>query len=95
MKYFQNMTDAQITTVAKWLEHQGHVPEDNDGNEIKTDRDFIQAFGPDTYVRTLYENSEWLVFVSVDSGIEVVNAVYKPDFEKSESIELAHHATIE
>lgn len=87
------MEDEQMLTIALWLEHHGHARQNVSDERLENDRATIQAYCGDMYVRTLYENKQWLVFLSVDTNIEVVNAIYKPDFEKSESIELAYYET--
>lgn len=97
MKFFQNMTDDQIEVIAKWLEHQGYNRSDNDDAQFDgplDDRGFVRQYCGDTAVRTLYENKQWLVFISVDSSIEVVHAIYKPDLARNESIELGYYEEI-
>jgi len=42
----------------------------------------------DTEARKLYENKNWLVYLSIDSGTEVVNHICKNEMAESEATEI-------
>ena len=46
----------------------------------------------DSELRKLYETNDWLVLLSIDSGIEVVDCINKKDLTKSENVELYYTA---
>lgn len=85
------MSEAQITTLARWFEYQGFLPTLPDGDELTTDRDLVRYYGPDTEIRALYENKTWLVVLTIDSTIELVQSIYKPDLARGEVMELAYY----
>lgn len=81
-KYFTGTPD-QASTIARYQLYTL-----NEARAGRSDIEILQTTCGDTAVRTLYETENHLVFITLDSCIEVIIVIDKLDFAKSESIEL-------
>ena len=83
--YFTNLTAEHKRIIADDMKHQMR-----DAMVGKSDERVIEDSCGDRYVKVLYENEDWLVWVTVDSGIEVIQCTNKFVDQRSESVELYH-----
>lgn len=82
--YFREFTPETLKIYADFLRGQGVV----DQKEHVTDEDVAMAYSGDSYIKVLFEDTNNLVVLSIDSGIRVVTCIAKTDFDDSQSVEL-------
>lgn len=89
MDYFTNTTPEQRKIIAQYNLYQLNEPTlkaDATDEEIKQ---IIQEHCGDSHINVLAENASKLVYLSVDSGIEVIMVIDKMNFEDSIALEMS------
>ncbi len=85
--YFEKTTEAQRQTIAQYLLNTVNEPR----RESMTDeqaKEIIQEHSGDTHIAVIRESFTILVYLSVDSHIQVLNIVDKHEVEESLSFEV-------
>lgn len=86
--YFRGFDKNSLAHYALYLANQYN--DDVSMMDEKEMQEYCQEKSGDDYVKVLYEGKNYLVVLSVDSCIEVVNHINKYDINKSMSTELAY-----
>lgn len=88
MDYFTNTTEGQRLLIARWNLHTKNEVQPNSmtDEEAKT---IIQENCGDSHIRVLGESNTMLVYLSVDSGIEVIVVIDKSYYDSSVSMEVS------
>ena len=86
-KYFTG-THAQAETIARFNAYQLNEKYEPTKTTLEDFVADIAQWCGDTAVTVLHEDPRTLVYLSIDTHIEVLTAINKKDFKKSQSIEL-------
>jgi hypothetical protein len=82
--YFTNLTAEHKRIYANFLIYlvgKGNPPE-------QTDEEVIINNAGNSHVEVLYDDDEFLLILSVDTGIRVMSVIRKNNFESSKMVEL-------
>lgn len=88
MDYFTNTTESQRLIIARWNLHAKGEPQPREMTDEEAKR-VIQENCGDSHVKVLGESYTMLVYMSVDSGIEVIVAIDKTYYDASVAIEVS------